>query len=84
MSGRGMMRERVEVKCTATPSTDTSGVPRDTHRVSGLVSVRTPLPAERGKSVRWNRHLYEQLCTCIKSKAEARGLRDSLMVEELL
>jgi hypothetical protein len=65
-------------------STDTPGVPRDTHRVSGGVSVRTPLPAERGKSVRWNLHLSEQLRTCIKARAEARGLQDSQMVEELL
>jgi hypothetical protein len=65
-------------------STDTPGVPRDTRGVSSLVSVRTPLPAERGKSVRWNLHLSEQLRTCIKAKAEARGLQDSQMVEELL
>jgi hypothetical protein len=64
-------------------STDTPGVPRDTHRVSGRVSIRTPLPAERGKSVRWNLHLSEQLRTCIKAKAEAWGLQDSQMVEEL-
>jgi hypothetical protein len=53
-------------------------------RVSRRVSVRTPLPAERGKSVRWNLHLSEQLRTCIKVKAEARGLQDGQMVEELL
>jgi predicted DNA binding CopG/RHH family protein len=34
--------------------------------------------------VRWNLHLSEQLRTCIKAKAEARGLQDSQMVEELL
>jgi hypothetical protein len=65
-------------------STDTPGVPRDTHGVSRRVPARTPLPAERGKSVRWNLHLSEQLRTCIKAKAEARGLQDSQMVEELL
>ena len=48
------------------------------------MSGRTPLPADRGKSVRWNLHLSEQLRTCIKAKAEARGLQDSQMVEELL
>lgn len=65
-------------------SSDTSGVYRDTPRVSTGVSARTPLPAERGKSVRWNLHLSEQLRTCIKARAEARGLQDSQMVEELL
>jgi hypothetical protein len=34
--------------------------------------------------VRWNLHLSEQLRTCIKAQAEARGLQDSQMVEELL
>jgi hypothetical protein len=65
-------------------STDTPQVSRDTPQVSGRVSIRTPLPAERGKSVRWNLHLSEQLRTCIKAQAEARGLQDSQMVEELL
>jgi hypothetical protein len=65
-------------------SADTPQVSRDTPRVSGGVSTRTPLPAERGKSVRWNLHLSEQLRTCIKAQAEARGLQDSQMVEELL
>jgi DNA-binding transcriptional MocR family regulator len=65
-------------------SPDTPGVHRDTPRVSTGVSARTPLPAERGKSVRWNLHLSEQLRTCIKARAEARGLQDSQMVEELL
>ena len=65
-------------------SADTPQVSRDTRRVSGGVSTRTPLPAERGKSVRWNLHLSEQLRTCIKAQAEARGLQDSQMVEELL
>jgi DNA-binding transcriptional MocR family regulator len=65
-------------------STDTPQVSRDTHGVSGWVSTRTPLPTDRGKSVRWNLHLSEQLRTCIKARAEARGLQDSQMVEELL
>jgi hypothetical protein len=65
-------------------STDTPQVSRDTRRVSDGVSARTPLPAERGKSVRWNLHLSEQLHTCIKARAEARELQDSQMVEELL
>jgi hypothetical protein len=65
-------------------STDTPQVPRDTPGVSRRVSGRTPLPAERGKSARWNLHLSEQLRTCIKARAEARGLQDSQMVEELL
>jgi hypothetical protein len=61
-------------------SPDTPGVPRDTRGVSAC----TPLPAERGKSVRWNLHLSEQLRTCIKAKSGARGLQDSQIVEELL
>jgi hypothetical protein len=65
-------------------SEDTPQVSRDTPRVSGGVSACTPLPTDRGKSVRWNLHLSEQLRTCIKTKAEARGLQDSQMVEELL
>jgi predicted DNA binding CopG/RHH family protein len=48
------------------------------------VSQAARSPAERGKSVRWNLHLSEQLHTCIKAKAEARGLQDSQMVKELL
>jgi DNA-binding Lrp family transcriptional regulator len=65
-------------------SSDTSGVHRDTPRVSAGVSARTPLPAERGKSVRWNLHLSEGLRERIKALAAARGLQDSQMVEELL
>jgi hypothetical protein len=65
-------------------SEDIPQVSRDTPRVSGGVSACTPLPTDRGKSVRWNLHLSEQLRTCIKAKAEARGLQDSQMVEELL
>jgi hypothetical protein len=48
------------------------------------VSTRTPLPAERGKSIRWNLHLSESLRAQIKARALARGLQDSQMVEELL
>jgi hypothetical protein len=65
-------------------SPDTSGVHRDTQRVSAGVSARTPLPAERGKSVRWNLHLSEGLPERIKANTKARGLLDSQMVEELL
>jgi hypothetical protein len=69
-------------------STDTSGVQPDTPGVStgvsGGVSARTPLPAERGKSVRWNLHLSARLRERIKAVAAARGLQDSQMVEELL
>jgi hypothetical protein len=69
-------------------STDTPGVPHDTPRVSkGVsagVSTRTPLPTERGKSVRWNLHLSERLRDQIKVMAAMRGLQDSQMVEELL
>jgi hypothetical protein len=65
-------------------SSDTSGVHHDTPRVSAGVSDRTPLPAERGKSVRWNLHLSEGLRERIKANAKARGLQDSQMVEELL
>jgi hypothetical protein len=65
---------------TARVSTDTPRVPPDTPGVSS----RTPLPAARGKSVRWNLHLSERLRMCIKAKAEARGLQDGQMVEELL
>jgi len=61
-------------------STDTPPVSHDTPRVS----TRTPLPAERGKSVRWNLHLSEGLRERIKALAKARGLQDSQMVEELL
>ena len=53
-------------------------------RVSGGVSRRTPLPAERGKSVRWNLHLSEGVRERIKAMATARGLQDSQLVEELL
>jgi hypothetical protein len=69
-------------------SPDTPGVPHDTPRgspgVSAGVSTRTPLPAERGKSMRWNLHLSEGLRERIKARAKARGLQDSQMVEELL
>jgi hypothetical protein len=65
-------------------SADTPGVLHDTPRVSAGVSARTPLPAERGKSVRWNLHLSEGLRERIKALASARGLQDSQMVEELL
>jgi len=65
-------------------SSDTSGVHRDTPRVSAGVSARTPLPAERGKSIRWNLHLSEGLRARIKAMAGSRGLQDSQMVEELL
>jgi hypothetical protein len=60
-------------------SADTPPLSRDTPGVSG----RTPLPAERGKSVRWNLHLSEGLRDRIKARAQARGLQDSQMVEEL-
>jgi antitoxin (DNA-binding transcriptional repressor) of toxin-antitoxin stability system len=53
-------------------------------RVSAGVSARTPLPVERGKSVRWNLHLSEGLRERIKAQAKARGLQDSQMVEDLL
>ena len=53
-------------------------------RVSAGVSARTPLPAERGKSLRWNLHLSGGLRTRIKALAASRGLQDSQMVEELL
>jgi hypothetical protein len=53
-------------------------------RVSAGASARTPLPAERGKSVRWNLHLSERVRERVKTMAEARGLQDSQMVEELL
>ena len=43
-----------------------------------------PLPAERGKSLRWNLHLSEGVRERIKAMATARGLQDSQMVEELL
>jgi hypothetical protein len=69
-------------------STDTPGVPRDTRGVSagvsGGVSLRTPLPPDRGASVRWNLHLSAQLRERIKAMAATRGLQDSQMVEELL
>jgi hypothetical protein len=69
-------------------STDTPGVPHDTQGVStgvsGRVSTRTPLPVERGKSVRWNLHLSARLRERIKALAATRGLQDSQMVEELL
>jgi hypothetical protein len=65
-------------------SVDTPGVPRDTIRVSNGVSARTPLPGERGPSVRWNLHLSARLRERIKAMASARGLQDSQMVEELL
>jgi len=60
---------------------DTRGVSAE---VSDGVSRRTPLPAERGKSVRWNLHLSERLRERIKAMAAARGLQDSQMIEELL
>ncbi len=65
-------------------STDTPRVHHDTPGVSAGVSARTPLPAERGKSVRWNLHLSERLRERIKAQAAARGLQDSQLVEELL
>jgi hypothetical protein len=65
-------------------SADTPGMPRDIPRVSTGVSARTPLPVERGKSIRWNLHLSEGLRARIKAQAKARGLQDSQMVEELL
>ncbi len=69
-------------------SSDTPGVHHDTPEVSrGVssgVSARTPLPAERGKSVRWNLHLSERLREQVKALAVVRGLQDSQMVEELL
>jgi hypothetical protein len=65
-------------------STDTPQVSRDTPGVSGGVSARTPLPAERGKSVRWNLHLSVAVRARVKALAETRGLQDSQMVEELL
>jgi len=52
--------------------------------VSGGVSRRIPLPAERGASVRWNLHLSARLREHIKAMAVARGLQGSQMVEELL
>jgi hypothetical protein len=55
-------------------SIDTPEVPRDTLQVSAGVSVRTPLPAERGQSVRWNLHLSTRLRERIKAMAAARGL----------
>jgi Winged helix-turn-helix DNA-binding len=65
-------------------SSDTPRVHRDTPRVSTGVSARTPMPAERGKSIRWNLHLSEGVREQIKARAKARGLQDSQMVEELL
>jgi hypothetical protein len=65
-------------------SADTPQVSRDTPEVSEGVSARTPLPAERGKSVRWNLHLSEGVRARIKAMAASRGLQDSQMVEELL
>jgi hypothetical protein len=65
-------------------SPDTSGVHHDTQRVSAGVSARTPLPAARGKSIRWHLHLSEGLRARIKAMAASRGLQDSQMVEELL
>jgi hypothetical protein len=52
--------------------------------VSGGVSRRTPLPVERGASMRWNLHLSARLRERIKAMAVARGLQDRQMVEELL
>jgi hypothetical protein len=52
--------------------------------VSNGVLGRTPLPAERGPSVRWNLHLSTRLRERIKAIAAARGLQGSQMVEELL
>jgi hypothetical protein len=48
------------------------------------VSGRTPLPVERGPSVRWNLHLSARLRERVKAMAAARGLQDSQIVEELL
>jgi hypothetical protein len=61
-------------------SADTPEVPHDTPRVS----TGTPLPIERGKSIRWNLHLSERVRERVKTLAKARGLQDSQMVEELL
>jgi hypothetical protein len=47
-------------------------------------SARTPLPIERGPSVRWNLHLSARLRERIKAMVGARGLQNSQMVEELL
>jgi hypothetical protein len=58
-------------------------VSADTPPDTSRVSTRTPLPAERGKSVRWNLHLSEGLRDRIKARAKGRGLQDSQMVEEL-
>jgi hypothetical protein len=69
---------------TSRVSADIPGVPRDTLGVSARVSGHTPTPAERGKSVRWNLHLSARVRERIKAMAEARGLQDSQMVEELL
>jgi DNA-binding transcriptional MocR family regulator len=55
-----------------------------TGALADRVSPDTPLPAERGKSIRWNLHLSESLREQIKARAKARGLQDSQMVEELL
>lgn len=65
-------------------STDTPQVSRDTPGVPRGVSARTPLPADRGASVRWNLHLSEEVRARIKAMATARGLQDSQLVEELL
>lgn len=64
-------------------SFDTPGVQRDTPRVLNGVSARTPMPPERGKSIRWNLHLSERLRDRVKARAATRGLQDSQMVEEL-
>jgi hypothetical protein len=46
------------------------------------VSRRTPLPAERGPSVRRNLRLFAGLRPRIRAGAKARGLQDRQMVEE--
>jgi len=76
----GALAERMSADTTRVHS-DTPGVSRG---VSTGVSTRTPLPAERGKSIRWNLHLSESLREQIKARAKARGLQDSQMVEDLL
>jgi hypothetical protein len=41
-------------------------------------------PLQRHDTVRWNLHLSEHLRACLKARAQARGLQDSQLVEELL
>jgi hypothetical protein len=79
----GALASRVSTD-TSPVSSDTPQMSPDTHGVSKRVSERTPLPPDRGKSIRWNLHLSERLRERIKAMAAARGLQDSQMVEELL